>query len=144
MKYITGLTALNIAKPGHAPADWHTHGLVNEKSWCWSDELASTEDLLGEKGLYDATDVLRRYVPETPAGTLAASYERAVFDLLYHFLFVKKKPVPNVQAKDIDDAVDLALVADWIESAALPQDQTDTMLRWLQASDEVKDDLSDL
>lgn len=134
--YITGLTALNLLAPGRRPAGWHTHGLVNRENWCLSEkQFASTEHLLGDQGLYDATDVLRRYAPDTPDGTLAASYERAVFDLLYHFIVVKQKPVPNVQAKDIDDAVDFTLIADWIESADLSQDQRTAMLDWLLASE---------
>ena len=71
--------------------------------------MRSTECLIGHEDLYDATAVLRRYAPKTPGGTLAATYERAVFDLLYHHIS-QGKPVPGYQAKDIDDAVDFEKV----------------------------------
>lgn len=45
--------------------------------------MMSTEHLIGEKELYDATDALRVYAPDTPPRTLAATYERTVFDLLF-------------------------------------------------------------
>ena len=132
MTYVTGITALNILWPGRAPADWHTHGLINRQGWSWAGvQLTSTDHLLGNQGLHDATKILRRYAPNTPAGTLAASYERAVFDLLYQAA-VTGKPVPNIQAKDIDDAVDFELVKHWICSIGLPEQQKAAMLAWFR------------
>lgn len=92
--------------------------------------MESTEHLIGEQNLYDATHVLRKYAPGTQAGTLAATYERAVFDLLFHFIS-QRKPVPGYQAKDIDDAVDFAKVRYWIEIAELPVNQKAAMFDWL-------------
>ncbi|MGP4846188.1 hypothetical protein ACTXGQ_18820 [Marinobacter sp. 1Y8] len=89
-----------------------------------------TTHLMGMIGVYDATVALRRYAPETPYGTLAAGYERAVFDLLYTAA-IRRKPVPNIQASDIDDAVNLDQVARWIESVELREDIKATMLGWL-------------
>lgn len=132
MQYITGLTALNIPIPGRIFADWHTSGLFNRENWLWSGQhLLDTTHLLGDAGVYDATKSLRQYAPEAPQGTLAASYERAVFDLLYHFSKVGK-PVPNVQYRDIDDAINAEQIRRWIKAVDLPESQKTVMLVWFQ------------
>jgi len=106
--------------------------LLNPQAWSWSGKtLMETNHLLSMTGVYDATDTLRRYAPETPEETLAASYERAVFDLLYTAV-IKGKRVPNLQPTDIDDAVDFSLVAQCIESADLAPDKRKRMLAWLR------------
>lgn len=134
--YVTGMTALNIPFPGRTAPDWHSHALVNQAAWTWSGELLmDTTHLIGMCGVYDATDALRQFAPETLDGTLAASYERAVFDLLYHFA-IKDEPVPNIQAKDIDHEVDFKQVIRWIETCELlPTDRKVIMLAWLEISD---------
>ncbi|BEH13955.1 hypothetical protein MAALD49_13230 [Marinobacter shengliensis] len=82
--------------------------------------------------MYDATSELRRHAPDTPEATLAASYERAVFDLLHHYA-VLDKPVPNIQACDIDHEVDFDLIRQWInESEALSEELKYAMLAWLR------------
>lgn len=135
-QYVTGITALNIPIPGRLAADWHSHGLVNRDDWTWSGDLLSdTTYLLGMVGVYDATMALRQYSPDTPDRTLAADYERAVFDLLHHFSMFGK-PIPNIQAKDIDDSVDLGLVKSWICSAdILTEDRKKTMIDWFKCCD---------
>lgn len=131
MRYITGTTALNIMVPGRSVPGWHSYGLVNIAAWQWAGiNVRSTDHLLGNLDLYDATAVLRRYAPETPGGTLAANYERAVFDLLFDSVS-PGRPVPNYQAKDIDDAVDFKKVTRWIESVDLPFEHQAVMLGWL-------------
>lgn len=131
--YITGITALNIPKPDGRSADWHSQALVKRDSWTWSgDLLMDTTHLIGMAGVFDATNVLRQYSPDTPDGTLAAGYERAVFDLLHHFSMIGE-PVPNVQAKDIDDSVDFDLVKSWIRSADILSEETKaTMINWFK------------
>lgn len=94
--------------------------------------ITDTTRLLGHTGVYDATEELRRHVSDIPDGTLAASYERAVFDLLYHYA-VKNVPVPNIQAKDIDHEVDFDLVRQWINKSNIePEALKRTMLGWFQ------------
>lgn len=94
-----------------------------------------TTHLIGMTDVYDATLALRQYASETPNGTLAGTYERAVFDLLYHFA-VKGEPVPNVQAKDIDDSVDFAKVTRWVETCEmLPEHCKEVMIAWFTTSD---------
>lgn len=135
-QYVTGITALNIPIPSRVFADWHSYGLANVHAWSRSGTtLIDTSHLLGMTGVYDATEALRRYAPDTTTGTLAATYERAVFDLLYHSAMTGK-PVPNIQAKDIDDSVDFDLVKSWIRSAdILTEDRKATMIDWFTYCD---------
>ncbi|WP_199452584.1 hypothetical protein [Marinobacter sp. bablab_jr008] len=130
--YVTGLTALNIPNEvGEAPG-WHSHQLANRQRWTWSDiQIESTARLLGREGVYDATDILRRYAPETPEGTLAANWSRAVFDLLHHFSKIGE-PVPNVQYKDIDHAINSEQVKKWIASVDLSDELKRSMYRWFR------------
>jgi hypothetical protein len=132
-RYVTGLTALNIPMPDGTTADWHTHGLAHRDNWTWSgDLLMDTSYLIGMAGVHDATQALRQYSPDTPDQTLAANYSRAVFDLLHHFSMIGE-PVPNIQAKDIDDSVDFDLVKSWIRSADILSEETKaTMVDWFK------------
>jgi hypothetical protein len=58
---------------------------TNVNAWSWAGTtLRDTTHLIGMAGVCDATEVLRRCAPDTITGTLAATYERAAFDLLYH------------------------------------------------------------
>lgn len=135
MCYLTGQTALNIPREDGCSADWHSTALVNRKNWILAGvQLDSTDHLLGDEGVYDATLILRRYAPDTPDGVFAASYERAVFDLLVHFS-MRDKPVPNIQWKDIDNSVNSNLVKAWIETVDLPRDQKSMMLDWFRYSE---------
>lgn len=43
-----------------------------------------------------------------------ASYERAVFDLLYRNIEQNNRPVPNVQPSDLDDVVNFEVIRAWI------------------------------
>lgn len=131
--YLTSITALNIPIPGRESALWHSHGLANSKAWLWAGiQVKSTNHLLGALGLYDATDNLRPFAPDIPEGTVAASYERALFDHLYHCLTVQNGVVTNVQPQDIDDAVDYALVMTLVDEANLSTRLTSQLIAWLQ------------
>lgn len=134
--YVTGMAALNLPVHGRTAPDWHNSVLVNQADWSWSGELLTdTAHLIGMSGVYDATNALRQFAPDTPDGTLAASYERALFDLLYHFA-VRDEPVPNLQAKDIDHEIDFKQVIHWIETCEMiPDDRKAVMLAWLEISD---------
>ncbi|WP_227714178.1 hypothetical protein [Marinobacter sp. 1-4A] len=46
---------------------------------------------------------------------ICASYERAVFDMLYNHIELSNQVVPNVQPSDIDDAVDLSRILGWVK-----------------------------
>ncbi|WP_029654879.1 hypothetical protein [Marinobacter daepoensis] len=133
--YVTGLTALNIPnEDGDAPG-WHSHQLANRERWTWSgSKIESTVHLLKREGIYDATEILRRYAPETPEGTLAANWDRAVFDLLHHFSKIGE-PVPNVQYKDLEHAINADQVKKWIASVDLPEAKKRTMHLWFKDED---------
>ncbi|MDC9602799.1 MULTISPECIES: hypothetical protein [Gammaproteobacteria] len=133
-RYLTGLTALDLDMQGRTAPGWHSTYLYLWENWTWSgDSIMDTTHLLGLRGVYDATSELRRHAPNTPESTHAASYERAVFDLLHHFA-VLDKPVPNIQAHDIDHEVDFDLIRQWInESELLPLEIKSAMLAWLKA-----------
>ncbi|WP_273205188.1 hypothetical protein [Marinobacter subterrani] len=132
-RYLTGLTALNLNMEGRTAPGWHSTYLYLWENWTWSgDSIMDTTHLLGQRGVYDASSALRRHAPDTPDATLAASYERAVFDLLHHFA-VLRKPVPNIQAHDIDPEVDFDQIRQWInESEGLPEEIKSAMLAWLR------------
>ncbi|WP_375172117.1 hypothetical protein [Marinobacter sp.] len=133
-RYLTGLTALDLNMENRTAPGWHSTYLYLWENWSWSgDSIMDTTHLLGLRGVYDATSELRRHVPETADATHAASYERAVFDLLHHFA-VLGKPVPNIQARDIDHEVDFALIRQWInENETLSEEIKSAMLAWLKA-----------
>lgn len=117
--YLTGSTALALPGPGgRSPALWYTSSVVDPATWRIAGRhLASTIDLIGIIGLWDATDVLSRYGVSVPKAW-CASPERATFDLLIHYCEHKGRPVPNIQASDIDDVVDLGNVVLWIDQCS--------------------------
>ncbi len=130
--YLTGLTALSIPIPGRAEALPHTHLLTNSRSWQWAGvQVNPTDDLLGNTGLYDATETLRCFAPGTPENTWAASYERALFDYIHHCLTLGQGVIKKIQPRDIDDAVDYALIMSWVHNINLPSRITRMFLDWL-------------
>lgn len=115
--YLSGASALSLPpEDGRPPALWYSSSLSNPKSWRIAGKhLAHTGQLLGVIGLWDATQVLASYGVTVPR-IWAANPERAVFDLLVEHCEIKAKPVPNIQASDIDDVVDFDLVKTWLRS----------------------------
>ena len=138
--YITGYTALNISWPDRDQADWHTTstfkpGANTNAGLIAGLNFSMTEHILGDTDIHDVSEFLRKSGVESPPTTTAAGYERAVFDMLYHFA-AKGEPVPNIQAKDIDHEVDFKQVAHWIETCEMiPDDRKAVMLAWLEISD---------
>lgn len=136
--YITGTTALNIGINGKMPALWHSTYIANRRGWCVSGvNFKSTVPLIGYAGIHDATDELKKRIPDLESQTFIASHERALFDFLHEFLVVRNKPVPNIQSTDIDDVVDYSKVMKWIDQAESESDATgwDEMRNWLLSSD---------
>lgn len=134
--YLTGITALCIPDHDGFTPLWYSSALGNTRAWQVAGfNLASSSTLLGAQGLYDATSLTKAHGIE--ANTLwAATYERAVFDLLYHYCHLNERAVPNVQASDIDDLVDLDRVLCWIQDLSAFLDQTSVlrMHQWLGVS----------
>lgn len=117
--YLTGASALSLPGPHHsAPALWYSSALQNPQTWQIAGaRIVGANELLGVTGLWDATRTLASLGIEVEQ-LWAASPERALFDLLYHYCERKGKSIPNIQASDIDDVVDLDQVTAWIGACA--------------------------
>jgi len=67
---------------------------------------------------------------------ISASYERAVFAILYNHVELKNRVVPNVQPSDIDGVVDLSpvltCISEWERSGRLKRGPT--MRAWLETN----------
>src|SRR5690554_3288298 len=111
--YITGLTALCIPHPGRHKPLWHHFGPPDRWQIAGAD-YPDTSFLFGNRELVDLTETFALWGIEPPL-CVSASYERAVFDLLYFYVEKKGRVVPNVQPSDIDDVVDFQIVVDWIK-----------------------------
>lgn len=136
--YLTGTTALNIGHNDRPPALWHSTGIVNQHAWTVAGvDFQSTTPLIGYWGIHDGTEDIQRVIPDLDSRTFVASHERALFDLLHEFIVVRKKPVPNVQATDIDDVVDYSAIMKWIDQAETISKSSgwDQMRAWLKNSD---------
>ncbi len=132
--YITGYTALSISWPDRTQADWHTTSTFNSDANFSAWRIAGlnysmTEHILGDTDIHDVSEFLRKNGIENPPTNLSAGYERAVFDMLYHNIVVNQRVVPNIQWKDIDDAVDRDVVVEWIDRS-VPE--------WVSESDSEK------
>ena len=113
--YLTAATGLSIPRPSdNTPALWYSSTLSNPESWIIAGrDPASTNELLGATGLWDANETIARYGVRLPV-VWAADYERSLFDLLINFCEFKSKPVPNIQVSDIGDVVDIERVNELI------------------------------
>lgn len=114
--YLTGVSALCLPGPdAHPPALWYSSALGVPQHWHIAGaKITGAVELLGAIGLWDATEAIAQYGVRVEQ-LWAASHERAMFDLLYHYCELNGKPVPNVQATDIDDVVDLGQIFSWIQ-----------------------------
>lgn len=132
--YITGYTALNINWPDRGQADWHTTSTfkpgANTSAWRIAGlNFSITEHILGDADIHDVSEFLRKRGVESPPTTKAAGYERAVFDMLHDYIVINRTVIPNIQWKDIDDAVDREMIVGWIDRA-VPE--------WISENDAVK------
>lgn len=114
--YLTGLTALNIVNAERPPAFRQTNEIQNIDSWqvaCHN--IDSTQALLGMIGVHEVTETIYNEVGDIGFGgpIYAADYERAVFDLVGHFI-VNRDQLPSLQARDIKCNVDLSVVQTWL------------------------------
>ncbi|PTB99803.1 hypothetical protein C9993_01450 [Marinobacter sp. Z-F4-2] len=110
--YITGLTALCIPHPGRFKAFWH--GIGPPDTWTVAGRnYPDTSHLFGDREIVDVSAYLALAGVQTTLSR-CASYERAVFDLLYHHIEQNNRPVPNVQPSDLDDVVNFEGIRAWI------------------------------
>lgn len=129
--YITALTALCIPHPGRFKAFWH--GIGSPDAWTVAGQnYPDTSHLFGDREIVDVSVYLAL------AGIQAtlvrcASYERAVFDLLYRNIEQNNRPVPNVQPSDLDDVVNFEVIRGWIREWERAGQLThgEAMLAWL-------------
>jgi len=129
--YITGLTALCMPHPGRLKAFWHDIG--SPDAWTVAGRnYPDTSHLFGDRELVDVSEHLALAGVQTTLFR-CASYERAVFDLLYHHIEQNNRPVPNVQPSDLDDVVNFEMtwgwIREWEQSGQLMHGET--MLAWL-------------
>lgn len=131
--YITSLAALCIPHPGRLKPFWHS---VQEPDSTWTVAVRNHPDtswFFGQRELVDVSDYFSLAGIETDL-TLCASYERAVFDLLYYHIEQKNRVVPNVQPTDINDVVDFERIVTWVlelnRSGQLKRGEA--MLSWLK------------
>jgi len=110
--YITGLTALCMPHPGRLKAFWH--GIGSPETWTVAGRnYPDTSHLFGDREIVDVSEYLALAGIQATLSR-CASYERAVFDLLYHHIELNNRPVPNVQPSDLDDVVDFEVIRGWI------------------------------
>jgi len=110
--YITAQTALCTLHLGRLKPFWHSMG--SPAVWAIAGQnFPDTSYLFGEREIVDISEFLA--LSGMPVNlSRCASYERAVFDLLYYHIEQNSRVVPNVQPSDIDDVVDLDSVQEWV------------------------------
>jgi hypothetical protein len=111
--YITGMSALCLFHPGRAYKPfWHSAGSPDR--WHIAGQhYPDTSSFFGDQELVDLSELLTKWGIKAPI-FISASYERAVFDILYNHIELENRVVPNVQPSDIDDAVDFSRVLGWV------------------------------
>lgn len=115
LHYLTGASALSLAKMGEMPALWYSSSLSNPSRWQIAGaSIDGAGHLLGARELWDATEEIKSLGVEV-VQIWSATHERALFDLMYHFFEVRKKSVPNIQVSDIDDVVDINKIKQWVQ-----------------------------
>lgn len=129
--YITGQTALCIVHPGRCKPFWHHFGSPDVWQIAGKNH-PDTSFFFGDQELVDVSETFALWGIDPPI-CVSASYERAVFDMLYLHIEKEGVMVPNVQSSDIDDVVDFKRILDWIsecEKAGLLR-QVSAMRSWL-------------
>ena len=134
--YITGLAALCIPHEGRIKTFWHSLRAPDTNWSVAGRNYPDTSNLFGDRELVDVSEYLVLAGIQTTLFR-CASYERAVFDLLYHHIEQNNRPVPNVQPSDLDDVVDFEVIQGWIREweRAGRLKQGKAMRSWLNIED---------
>lgn len=131
-EYITALAALCVPQPGRIKPFWHSLQAPSSSWTVAGRNFPDTNWFFGDRELVDVSHYFNR-AKITSDIVICASYERAVFDMLHYYIEVKRVPVPNVQAFDIDDVVEFTAIKLWIKE--LEQKcflrRADEMFSWL-------------
>jgi transcriptional regulator with XRE-family HTH domain len=131
--YLTGVSALSLARGGGMPALWYSSSLSSPSRWQIAGAgIDGAGHLLGASELWDATEQLSS-LGVAVKQVWSATHERALFDLMHHFCVVRQKPVPNIQVRDIDDVVDIGKIEQWVAQFRpfLSAAGADMMHRWI-------------
>ena len=152
--YISGQKALNIDDFEHHTGDWHKFAAwggdeieVKRFTLMGDGEEYNTNPYLGDSGIIDATNILRRMGIKQIAPTVwAANHERAAADMLIcnalDGLDIRQNHYLSLTIKDLDDwfstKEDKERVYALLEQALpkLPTHAQDAILAWLQTAKE--------
>lgn len=113
--YLTGVAALSVIPPDRHYPLMRPGRYLNQIAGV---DLRSTWHLLGYDGIYDNPSYLRRHGVILPH-PLVATHERAIFDLLYHFIDTKDGRLPSFELYDTE-FLDASVIAEWISDSRLP------------------------
>ena len=111
--YITALAALCIPHPGRPKPFWHSLPLSDSKWTLSGRDYPDTSWFFGQRELVNVTEYFALAGIKTDL-VLCASYERAIFDLLYRHIEKDNEMVPNVQPSDINDVVNFERILTWV------------------------------
>jgi hypothetical protein len=108
-QYLTGQTALNIPTKTNDFADWHFSEVFlsgRGRLHIAGQDLPSTDDVLGDYGIHECSDVLRRYgVPLAESFTVyAGNYVRSILDMVLYS--IRNGTLPHHVT--VDDMLDYA------------------------------------
>lgn len=111
--YVTGLAALCIPHRGRTKPFWHSLATPDTHWTVANRNSPDTSWFFERRELVDVSDYFRLAGIHTEL-VYCASYERAVFDLLFAHIELSGRPVTNVQPTDINDVVDFRRVSEWV------------------------------
>ncbi|MBO4576625.1 MAG: hypothetical protein J5680_05885 [Neisseriaceae bacterium] len=152
--YISGQKALNICDFEHHTGDWHSFAAwggdeieVKRFTLMGDGEEYNTNPYLGDSGIIDATDILRRMGKKPIAPVVwAANHERAAADMLIcnalDGLDIRQNHYLSLTIKDLDDwfsmPQDKERVYSLLEQALpkLPNHAQDAITAWLKTAKE--------
>lgn len=152
--YISGQKALNICDFEHHTGDWHTLAAwgsdeieVKRFTLMGNGEKYNTNPYLGDSGIIDVTDILRRMGKKPIAPIVwAANHARAAADMLICNALdgfdIRQNHYLSLTVKDLDDwfstPQDKERVYSLLEQALpkLPTYAQDAILAWLKTAKE--------
>lgn len=106
-EYITGKAALNVPYEDGTFADWHFHEVFlsgRGKIRIAGRDIPDTKNLLGDYGIWECSEVLRRFGAEIPENykVYTANHIRAILDMVISSLSKHRLPL-HVTVHDMLD-----------------------------------------
>lgn len=136
--YLTGMTALNIPMEDGHIADWHFTGAFLHPSSRFhiaGENRLDTHDHLGDYGIRECSDVLRRFGAQVAPGqkVYAATYVRAILDLVLSSILNGHFPA-HVEVHDLlyneKDLSELAMQVTQLQQRIKDPKTLDLLERW--------------